>query len=177
MRGKLARLAALAGLAVVGCALTGGPGGDVRAGRPAPPAEGVDAGGQFFRLADYSGRVVVVSFWGNFCGPCRALFPHEKALVEKYRGRPFVLLGVNADADAAEFQRAQAERGLTWRSWWDGATGPIADRWGVTCFPTVVVIDHKGVIRYRSDGTPNAAELDALIERLVREAPDAPRES
>jgi thiol-disulfide isomerase/thioredoxin len=169
MRGKLVQLAILAGVVVAGCALTGRSVSYIRPGVPAPPTEGVDSDGQFFRLADFPGRVVMVSFWGNFCGPCRALFPHERALVEKYRGKPFVLLGVNGDADVRELKSAQIEKQLTWRSWWDGPAGPIARLWCVDCFPTVLLIDQTGVIRYRSDGSPNPRELDAKIEQLVKE--------
>ncbi len=174
---KLVRLAALAGVAVAGCAMLAGTGGALRVGRPAPPAEGVDGEGRFFRLADYPGRVVVVSFWGSFCGPCRALFPREKALVEKYRDKPFVLLGVNVDADAEEFRKAQAAHGLTWRSWFDGPDGPIARQFGVNCYPTVFVIDHTGVIRFRSEGAPDPRAFDALVKRLVRELPPEPVKS
>jgi hypothetical protein len=99
------------------------------------------------------------------------LFPHERSLVEKYRGRPFVLLGVNGDVDPRELKMTQTQKGLTWRSWWDGPGGPICKRWCVEGFPTILLIDHTGVIRYRSDGAPPAGELDARIEELVREVP------
>lgn len=91
--------------------------------------------------------------------------------MEKYRGRPFVLLGVNGDADPQELKLVQTEKGLTWRSWWDGPGGPICRRWCVECFPTILLIDHTGVIRYRSDGSPDRDELDARIEELVRDVP------
>jgi thiol-disulfide isomerase/thioredoxin len=171
MRGKLVRLTMLAGIVVTGCALTGRSVSNIRAGVPAPPIEGVDSDGHSFRLADYPARVIMVSFWGNFCGPCRALFPHERSIVEKYRGKPFVLLGVNGDVDVRELKSVQIDKQLTWRSWWDGASGPIAHQWCVECFPTVLLIDHTGVIRYRSDGAPDPRELDAKIEQLVKEVP------
>lgn len=66
MRGKLSRLAVVVGVVVAGCALTDRTACDARVGRPAPATEGADADGVPFALADYSGRVVMVSFWGNF---------------------------------------------------------------------------------------------------------------
>lgn len=62
--------------------------------------------------------------------------------------------------------------GLTWRSWWDGGNvgGPIATRWEIDHWPTVVVIDHKGVVRDVTPGWPPAKELDALLDKLVDEA-------
>lgn len=175
MRGKLLYLATLVAV-IGGCTLLGGPGGDIRVGQPAPPTEGIDGDGQFFQLTDYPGRVVMLSFWGNFCGPCRALFPHERSLLEKYRDKPFVLLGVNADVDSRELKQVQGEGKVIWRSWWDGPAGPIVRHWGVFCFPTVFLIDHHGVIRYRSDGAPDAGKLDALIEQMVREVSSVTKE-
>src|SRR5260370_1007459 len=67
------------------------------------------------------------------------MFPHERSLVEKYQGRPFALLGVNLDVDAAVLSRVQESEHLNWRSWFDGPGGPIAHAWGVTASATVAL--------------------------------------
>src|SRR5262249_43343478 len=119
--------------------------------------------------------VVLVSFWATWCGPCMGLVPHEKALVEKMKGRPFALVGVNGDDDREKAKSISAREGIRWRSFWNG--GPargIPTQWGVGGWPAVYVIDADGVIRdnglayfhdvYRSQ-TP-----DKTIEALVTEA-------
>ena len=67
---------------------------------------------------------------------------------------------------------------LTWRSWWDAddgprdgpvsshTDGPIARRWNVTGWPTVYVLDGKGVIRYKQVFDK---ALDRAVDRLLRE--------
>jgi hypothetical protein len=98
------------------------------------------------------------------------MYGHERSLVEKYKGRPFVLLGVNTDEDAAALKKAQEENHLTWRSWYDGYHGgPIAREWGVDGFPTVFLIDPEGVVRY-SASPVDENELDRKIEEMVRAA-------
>src|SRR5438477_217906 len=98
------------------------------------------------------------------------MFPHERSLVEKYRGRPFVLVGVNTDPDIATLREAQG-KSVAWRSFWDGGKGgPITQAWGVRAFPTVVLIDHEGVVRDFSEGAPDPKEFDREIEDLVRKA-------
>lgn len=62
-------------------------------------------------------------------------------------GRPFKLLGVNTDKKKKTASDAIKENGLNWRSWWDGNDGPIVNRFKISAFPTVVLIDHRGVIR------------------------------
>jgi thiol-disulfide isomerase/thioredoxin len=73
---------------------------DVSLGGPAPEVEGADLSGRAMRLSEHRGKVVLLVFWATWCGPCMGDVPHEKALVERFAGRPFVLVGVNADADA-----------------------------------------------------------------------------
>ena len=47
-------------------------------GKPAPEIEGVDVDGKPLKLSDYKGKVVVLVFWGSWCGPCMAQVPHER---------------------------------------------------------------------------------------------------
>ena len=71
------------------------------------------------------------------------MIPLEKALVERLRGRPFALLGINSDSYRDKLKSLTVEKGITWRSWWDrGRTGgPIATRWDVQRWPTIIVLD------------------------------------
>jgi hypothetical protein len=99
------------------------------------------------------------------------MYGHERSLVEKYKGRPFVLLGVNTDEDAAALRKVQQEQNITWRSFSDGPPGgPLTRQWGVQGFPTVVLIDADGVIRYAAAGPPDPKTFDPQVEDLVRKA-------
>lgn len=97
------------------------------------------------------------------------MFPHERSLVKRMEGRPFALLGVNTDPTRKELQATVKENDLTWRDWWDGDQA-IARAWDVSGYPTLVLIDHKGVVRRRFLGNPGAKELDQAVDRLVEEA-------
>ncbi|MEZ5989117.1 MAG: TlpA disulfide reductase family protein [Planctomycetota bacterium] len=94
------------------------------------------------------------------------MYPHERSLVEKFEGRPFTILGVNSDADRDKIRETCEEKKLTWPSFWDGGStqGPIASRWNVSAWPTIYVLDDKGVIRARDlRGEPLEEVLDALV--------------
>ena len=58
---------------------------------------------------------------------------------------------------------------MTWQSFWDGGTtnGPISTRWAITAWPTVFVLVHKGVIRYKN---VHGDKVDEAIETLLKEA-------
>ncbi len=97
------------------------------------------------------------------------MYPHERSLVKRLANQPFVLLGVNSDQDRDELKEVMKTEGITWRSWWDGGSpqGPIATQWNVQGWPTIYVLDHEGVIRYkgvRGDAMDEA--VDTLLEKL-----------
>lgn len=96
------------------------------------------------------------------------MVPHEQLLVQRYRDKPFVLLGVNIDGNRGAALKMMAARGISWRNWRaGGAANPIQERWPVPCLPAICVIDAKGVIRHTG---VSAAHLDNAIETLLAEA-------
>ncbi|MFQ5734001.1 MAG: peroxiredoxin family protein [Planctomycetaceae bacterium] len=142
-------------------------------GKTAPDVHGEDADGVKFRLSDYHGKVIVLRFWGDWCPFCRSMFPQERELVNALRDKPFVLLGVNSDP-RARLKKAQKEKNLVWRSFWDGGTtaGPIARAYRVKDWPTIYVIDHRGIIRYKGEGVRGgrAKWLVPAVKKLLAEA-------
>ena len=144
-------------------------------GKPAPEIAGTDVDGQTFKLSDYRGKVVLISFWADWCGSCRDMYALERSLLERMRGRPFVLLGVNGDGDRIKLQERMKVEHITARSWWDGGgsantPGPIARRFNIHGWPTLYLLDHRGVIRHKFPGTPSTPRLIAVIDALVRAA-------
>ena len=102
------------------------------------------------------------------------MYPHERSLVKRLAGKPFVILGVNSDPKERLKQVIKKEQ-ITWRSWWDGGdtSGPIANKWKVNGWPTLYLVDHKGVIRNKWVGSPGDQVMDRAIDTLVKEAENA----
>jgi hypothetical protein len=100
------------------------------------------------------------------------MYPHERSLVKKLQGKPFALIGVNSDTDKAALKKAMEQEHITWRSFWNGGStgGPISTAWGVQGWPTLYLIDHKGIIKKKWLGSPRAEVLDAEIEKLLQAA-------
>jgi hypothetical protein len=100
------------------------------------------------------------------------MYPHERSLVSKLSGKPFVLIGVNSDPDRNTLKKRIDEEKLAWRSFWDGGStaGPISSKWQILSWPTLVLIDHKGIIRHRRRGVPIPTEWNKAIADLVKEA-------
>jgi thiol-disulfide isomerase/thioredoxin len=139
-------------------------------GRTAPEIDREDIDGRPMKLSDFHGKVVALSFWATWCGPCMGMVPHEKALVGRMKGRPFVLVGVNGDTDRSQAKEIAAKEGINWRSFWDaGRPDGIAVGWGINAWPTVYLIDARGVIRDSGSDLRGAA-LDKAVADLVAEA-------
>ncbi len=78
--------------------------GLLKPGSEAPDFELALLDGSRFRLSDYRGKVVWLSFWRLSCVPCRAELPHLQRLQEEYSKEGLVVLGVNC-ADGREQAR------------------------------------------------------------------------
>jgi thiol-disulfide isomerase/thioredoxin len=110
---------------------------------------------------------VVLTFSGNWCGPCVGMYPQERELVAKLKGKPFAMVSVNTDAKVDTLKSSIASGEITWRCWWDGSAGPIATRWGIEGFPTIFVLDPSGTIRFKN---VRGDELDKAVDSLLGEA-------
>ena len=97
------------------------------------------------------------------------MYPHERSLVKRLANKPFALIGVNSDKDKEMLHQRMAEENITWRSFWNGPRGtggPISTKWNVHGWPTIYVIDHKGVIRYKN---VRGEKMDEAVDTLLAE--------
>jgi AhpC/TSA family len=95
------------------------------------------------------------------------MLPHEKEMVERLKDRPFALIGINSDGGRSALQKILQEQGITWRNAVDGSTsGPLAKRWNVHGWPTIYILDAKGVIRYRG---LRGQEMEQAVMTLLGE--------
>ena len=137
-------------------------------GKPCPEIELKDLDGKEVKLSDYKGKVVLLDFWATWCGYCVELIPSQRELVKKYGDKSFALIGISADDTPEEVVEFQKETPMPWVHWFNGPEGGVIDGWMIPSFPTLFVIDAKGVIRGRD--IVDEKELDTLIGKLVEEA-------
>ena len=95
------------------------------------------------------------------------MIPHEKEMVARLKEKPFALIGINSDGDRSVLNKIMKEQGITWRQFVDGTTsGPIATQWNVHGWPTIYILDHKGVIRYRD---LRDKQMEDAVNKLLAE--------
>jgi thiol-disulfide isomerase/thioredoxin len=141
-------------------------------GKPAPEIEGKDLEGRPLKLSDRRGKVVLLSFWETSCFPCMKFVPHERALVDRLRDKPFVLLGVNCDTDDEAVKNAVVKHKITWPSFRNkrGEGPTISAAWDIIGLPTLFLLDDQGIIRKRWVGPPTPEELNRAVDELIDKA-------
>lgn len=90
--------------------------------------------------------------------------------MKRYEGQPFDILGVNTDDDKEKYKQDCITEGVTWRSTWEGNEQAVVNTWGVNAFPTIYILDAKGVIRFKnSRGEGLETDVAILMAELVGE--------
>jgi len=142
---------------------------DIRTGtihQPAPAfdLERLDAPGRV-RLADLSGKVVIVNFFASWCIPCKEEAPALVRVWERYRTSGVVFVGI-VYQDSPQAAKDFHERlGQTWPAALDDS-GRTALAFGVFGVPETYFIGKDGIIEGRHIGPIDEATLIRGIEAL-----------
>jgi hypothetical protein len=89
-----------------------------------------------------------------------------QALVKRFEGQPFDILGINTDSDKEQYKKDCISEGVTWRSTWEGKENALVNRWGVSSFPTIYILDAEGRIRFKNS---RGAGLERDVAILMAE--------
>jgi thiol-disulfide isomerase/thioredoxin len=136
-------------------------------GKAAPQLKSVALDGKPVQLADLKGQVVVLDVWATWCGPCRAMIPHQRELVKRHNGKPFTLVSIAVDEQQEIVAKFLKKEPMPWTHWFNGPDGEIITKLNVSSFPTIYVLDAKGVIRYKDvRGQLLEKAVDALLKEL-----------
>lgn len=100
-------------------------------------------------LAKLKGKVVLIDFWATWCGPCVAEVPNVKRVYEELHESGFEILGVSGDHECDDLTAFIKKNKLPWPQVCDQKLGPasILKDYGITKFPTMYLVDKKGIIR------------------------------
>ena len=139
-----------------------------------PPTIGLkDRGGSVIDLAALQGKVVVVTFWASWCGPCRRELPMLGKVQEVVGREHLEVIAVNFKEPRRDFNaviRANKDLDLTYVH---DERGIVSDRYGVTALPNMFIIGQDGLIAQTHRGySENVLQsfMQELLELLPEEA-------
>ena len=137
--------------------------------RPAPEVKFSALSGETFTTSELRGKVVLVTFWATYCGPCIQEMPKMVEAHRKFsvRGYETVAVAVKGD-DPTRVAQFKASHSLPFKVAFD-SSGELAREFGnVRITPTGFLIDKNGKVLRRYVAEPDWAELHRLVERELR---------
>lgn len=135
------------------------------AGCAAPATELPAVDGSWMSLEETRGRVTVLNFWAEWCGSCEGELRQFNAMAAEHPDVAFV--AVAHASGSLQDVRAFAERaGLTIPVLL--GDGAVEERYGISVFPTTLILEPDGRIRHRVFGP---RERDVWEELICRADP------
>lgn len=140
--------------------------------KPSADWKTTDLDGHPKSLEDYRGKVVLMDFWYRGCGWCIRAMPQIKQLASDFDGQDVVVLGMNNDRNLDDARFVIDKLGLDYETLKNGdGDDAINTKYGVRGWPTLVVLDGKGVVRHIHVGySPTLRQdLSEKIKELLAE--------
>jgi len=134
---------------------------------------GVTLSGQPLDWASYQGKVVLVTFWATWCGPCRAEIPHLLENYRTYHDRGFDIVAISVDDNREDLVNFLTENSLPWTILFDkDAPGEkMAAKYGVFAIPQMILVGRDGKVVATGVRGHN---LKTHLEKLIGPAEENP---
>jgi thiol-disulfide isomerase/thioredoxin len=127
------------------------------------------------KLSELKGKVVAISFWASWCGPCLKELPVLENIQKQIPKSELRIISINFGEERKLFRRhlrqlAQAEIALV-----HDARKRVGKAFGVESLPFLVLIDHRGDVReikrgYSEESLPALINLmNGLLEERARD--------
>ena len=122
--------------------------------------------GETVSRADMQGSVVLLNFWGTWCGPCRREMPEFQKAYEEWQASGFEILAIAFNDTEGAMADFRDEFGLTFPLALD-ATGDINDAYAIQTRPSSYLLDKDGIILARHFGIMTESQLNELLHEAL----------
>jgi thiol-disulfide isomerase/thioredoxin len=119
-------------------------------------------------LSELKNKVVVINFWAEWCGPCKAEMPSLQRFYERNKDSDFMFLAVNVGDTPETAKKYATANKLTFPVLCDTDTS-VASSYGAMSIPLTYIIDKQGKVVAGSIGARpwDKPEIYALIDALL----------
>ena len=140
--------------------------------------------GRTWEFKDNAGKLVLLDFWGSWCGPCVRQLPEVRRLAADYGADGLEVVGVACEKgegfeDRADSlvsalpriekaaRRTDADFAWNYRSYIERRPRDVQKLFGVSAYPTMILLSHTGEELWRSD-RPGRDTIDSAIRRHLK---------
>jgi len=132
------------------------------------------------RLEDLRGKVVLLQFWTYGCVNCQRVVPSIRSWHETYGAQGLVVIGNHFpefpyEAGLGNLRQAVERLGIRYAVAQDNRR-ETWDAFAVRFWPTLVLVDKRGHVRYRHAGEGAYLQTEAAIRALLDESVPAASE-
>lgn len=126
---------------------------------------GKDIDGNLVKISDHHGKVVIVSFWASWCGPCKKELPVLAGVVKRVGPDQLQVIAINFQDQTEPFKyvaKVLKDYPITLLR---DANGKAARKFGVKAIPRMIIIGRDGKVA--ADHTGYGEDMiPELIEQL-----------
>lgn len=133
-----------------------------------------DMHGNDVRLADFRGQPMLINFWATWCGPCRHEIPYFVELMDKYRDKRFIVLGISIDDAPEDLQKFAAEYKVNYPFLVGLGHDALQEHYGAYTLPVSWFVRADGSVDYKHTGTQSKEWFEARVKKLFEPRAAAP---
>ncbi len=134
-------------------------------GQKAPEISLATLKGDRLSLSALKGKVVLLDFWAEWCGPCKQELPELEKLKREFAARGVEVVTVNIDKERANAERLTRELALTFAVLLD-PNGSAVSAYDPPKMPSSYVIDKRGVVRFVHEGFEGKKDVERFRKEL-----------
>lgn len=121
--------------------------------------------GAEIKISDLKGKVVIVSFWASWCGPCRKELPALIGIQSHAKAGKLQIVSINIDEDRQIFKKIVKALDDTSIIWISDSNKRTARKYGVEGIPHMVIINTEGKVAAVHIGY-GEAEFPTLVDEI-----------
>lgn len=140
-------------------------------GKPLLDFDFITLNGEKRKLSDFKGKVILLDFWGTWCGPCVSEIPNLVKVYNKYKSFGFEIISISSDLmmntkNEGNFKLFVEQRNMNWIHTLDDKNQTIHRLYEISHWPTLYLIDKTGII-IKNENELRGELLEKTLEMVL----------
>ena len=140
-------------------------------GKPSIDFEFISTKGEKKKLSDFKGKVVLLDFWGTWCGPCVGEIPNLVKAYAKFKEKGFEIVSISSDLmmqskTEVEFNTFIEEKDMSWTQVLDDKNKTIHSLYNIAHWPTLYLVGKDGMI-IKNENVLRGNDLEKTLAEVL----------